>query len=515
MPLQDKVSIFQVIGCLMKKPDLLREGSYKITKDDFPEKFHKIVFGAINNVISQGLEELDFISVDSFLSSYDIQHKIFEDNEGLDYIQSATETANLSNFEYHYNRLKKFSLLRAYEDAGIDIKEIYDDDLLNLREKEEMQKRFDEYSIKDIVDIIDQKQLEIRARFLFDSDSYSIHISENLFELKEKLKEEPDYGAPLVSGVLNKIFRGAKFENLFMRSAPSNLGKTRLSMADALYLAVDEIFDLSTNKWVSTGEREPTLYITTEMKTERLQPSAIAFVSGVNETKIKNGEYTEEEEKRIDRAIKVLKRSKLWMHYIPNFNIADIETSIRKFITEHGVKYIFFDYVHISIKLLEEIANQSRGVKLREDIVLLMFVDRLKTLCNRHKVYISTSSQVNGDWKNVKDADSTILRGSKAMADKLDMAIIALLPTKSDLEALEPILRKGFSPAPNMVYHIYKNREDEYVNVKLWLYADMGTLRTTDLFLTNSDYEVIPIEAVNIQTYSYDTENEQNEEEIV
>lgn len=100
------------------------------------------------------------------------------------------------------------------------------------------------------------------------------------------------------------------------------------------------------------------------------------------------------------------------------------------------------------------------------------------------------------------------------MADKLDMAIIALRPTKSDLEALEPILRQGFYPEPNMVYHIYKNREDEYVNVKLWLYADMGTLRTTDLFLTNSDYEPIPIEAVNIQTYNYDTEEEQNEEEI-
>ncbi|TPG68610.1 hypothetical protein EEL31_08810 [Brevibacillus laterosporus] len=157
MPLQDKTSIFQVIGCLMKKPDLLKEGSYQLHKEDFPEKFHKIVFAAINNLVSQSIEELDFITVDSFLSSYDIQYKIYEDNDGIDYIQTATENAILSNFEYHYNRLKKFSLLRAYEESGIDVKDIYDDDLLNLREKEEMQRRFDEYTIKDIIDLVDKK----------------------------------------------------------------------------------------------------------------------------------------------------------------------------------------------------------------------------------------------------------------------------------------------------------------------------------------------------------------------
>lgn len=144
-------------------------------------------------------------------------------------------------------------------------------------------------------------------------------------------------------------------------------------------------------------------------------------------------------------------------------------------------------------------------MKLREDMVLFMFIFRLEQIAKRYGVYISTASQVNGDWKNIKDADSTILRGSKAMADKLHRAVVALKPTKADLEALEPILRHGFYPnEPNLVYHIYKNRETKYKDVKLWLYVDMDTMRIKELFLTNNDYELIDIQPTEIKTKQFD-----------
>jgi hypothetical protein len=161
------------------------------------------------------------------------------------------------------------------------------------------------------------------------------------------------------------------------------------------------------------------------------------------------------------------------------------------------------------LKLLEELATQSKGMKLREDNVLLMFVSRLKNICNKYGVYISTSSQVNGEWKNVKDADASVLRGAKSMGDKLDYGIVALPPTKADLEAIQPILAKGFYPTPNKVYHIFKNREDGFVNVKLWMFADKGTCRSKDLFLTDNDYNLIPIEAVKIITEKNEEEKQQ------
>jgi replicative DNA helicase len=504
-----KRSVFQVLGNLMKKPSLLDDEKYKLTKDDFysegESSFYVIIFAAINNLYEQGIEEIDIMMIDSFLSSYEVQYKVFNDNNGLEYLENASEQSNIRNFDYSYNRLKKFSLLREYKKNGFDIKDIYDESVINPKEQELMMEKFDNMTLQDIVNHFEEKQLKIRSVFLIDEQSECQHAAKGARQLLKKFKEEPDYGVSLIGNLQNTIFRGAKPKTLFMRSAPSNLGKTRLSLAEATDLAIDEIYDLEKKKWIYRNKGENVLFISTEMEAERLQPTILSYISGVKESKIKDGDLTPEEEQRLEKAVEVLEKSNFWIEYIPDFDTQMIETKIKQHIIENQAQYIFFDYVHISYRILQELAEQSRGMKLREDMVLFMFIFRLEQIAKRYGVYISTASQVNGDWKNIKDADSTILRGSKAMADKLHRAVVALKPTKADLEALEPILRHGFYPnEPNLVYHIYKNRETKYKDVKLWLYVDMDTMRIKELFLTNNDYELIDIQPTEIKTKQFD-----------
>lgn len=152
------------------------------------------------------------------------------------------------------------------------------------------------------------------------------------------------------------------------------------------------------------------------------------------------------------------------------------------------------------MSILEEIANSSKGMKLREDMVLFMFMNRLDQMRKRYNVYIQTATQVNGEWKNSENADSTVLRGSKAIADKATKGIIALTPTQKDLESLAPILKKGFYKEPNIVYNIYKNRETGYKDCKLWLHVDFDTMRMQELFLTKNNYELINIQPTEINT---------------
>jgi hypothetical protein len=184
---------------------------------------------------------------------------------------------------------------------------------------------------------------------------------------------------------------------------------------------------------------------------------------------------------------------------MPDFDIEDIELKIKKYKLQNNINYVFFDYVFMSVKMLIEIATKSRGMKLREDNVLYMFVERMKFLCNKLHIHINTSSQLNGDWKNVHDGDQNLLRGSKAMADKLDFGSINLPVTKRDLEMLRPILAEGFYKTPNLVYHIYKVRRGKFNKIKLWVYFDGANLRTYDQFVTTNDYELIPIESTTIE----------------
>lgn len=70
------------------------------------------------------------------------------------------------------------------------------------------------------------------------------------------------------------------------------------------------------------------------------------------------------------------------------------------------------------MKILEEITRRSGGVKLREDNVLFMISTRLKDICVQYGVFIMTSTQLNGDWKDATIPDQNLLRGAKSIADR-------------------------------------------------------------------------------------------------
>lgn len=88
---------------------------------------------------------------------------------------------------------------------------------------------------------------------------------------------------------------------------------------------------------------------------------------------------------------------------------------------------------------------------------------------------------------------------SKAIADRIDAGYVILPPSKSELEAVKPILSKNIYPVPNMIYHLYKCRRGKITRVKVWLHLDLGNCRLTDLFVTNFDNELIPVDKLTIE----------------
>jgi replicative DNA helicase len=499
LSLSCKRSYLQILGCLLKKPELLSDSRYNIDRDDFDEIFHKMIFASINNLYTQGVKCIDHIAIDNYLAPYELQYKIFNENSGIDYITECQDYSNLANFDYSYERMKKFSLLRTLIEQGIDIKEIYDDTLVEPNDQEKMQAKFESYSVQEIFNLIERKIVAIRSKHLVNIDNQGQKAGKGLLQLKEKCKETPDMGIPMASNIMNTIARGARLKKFYLRSAPTGVGKSRLAAGDACSYAVPYIWNIQDKKWVYRGVSEPTLYITTELEIEEIQTMFIAYVSGVEEDKILDGKYTGDEEERVDQAIKYIDQSPLWIEYMSDFNIEDIETLIRQYQIDSKVQYILFDYLHTSMKLMAEISSVSRGMKLREDQILLMFSDRLKAMCNKLNIHIDSSTQTNGEYKNIKDADQNVLRGAKAVADKIDVGIVALEPTPADIDSLRPILSKGMYPEPNLVYHIYKVRRGKLSRVKLWLHVNLGNMRLTELFLTNNKYQIIPIESTKIE----------------
>ena len=102
------------------------------------------------------------------------------------------------------------------------------------------------------------------------------------------------------------------------------------------------------------------------------------------------------------------------------------------------------------------------------------------------------------DWKDAKIPDQNLLRGAKAIADKIDYGSILLNVTSEDIESLDPILSSNIFERPNIKLSIYKNRRGKYKGVILWCKANLGCCRIQPMFCTTYDYEMVSVDNIKI-----------------
>lgn len=496
----DPTAIMQVIGCVYNTPQILDyTDKYTIVDEDFVEPFHKIVFGAIYKLHELGAAKVTLESISDFLASRPKSAAVFKQQKGEEWLMKVSENSVSSTFDYYYTRLKKFSLLRAYDNCGIDITDIYDvDNILDTKKKQYQEDQLDNSTLEQIADKVDAKIDNIRMQYVDDTFGEAQQAGDGIFDLIQKFKDHPEVGVPLYGPLINTVTRGARLKKFYLRSAATGVGKTRSMIADACNIACNRIYDDNFG-WIGNGTSQPVLFITTEQELEEIQTMMLAFLSGVNEEHILNGEYEEGEEKRIFEAAQILQSSPLYVEELPDFSLKDVEDKIKKNIREHDVKYVFHDYIHTSLKILEEITRRSGGIKLREDNILFMLSTRLKDICNQHGVFIMSATQLNGDYQEAKTPDQNLLRGAKAIADKIDYGSILLAVKDEDLVALEKILASNIFERPTIKMSIYKNRRGRYKGVILWCKADLGCCRIKPMFCTTYDYEMVSIDDVRIR----------------
>ncbi len=495
----DTTAIMQVIGSVFKNPQILEyTDKYTIVDEDFADEFHRIAFGAIYKIHELGADKITLENISDFLSSRPKSAAIFKQQKGEEWLLKVSETCLPEAFDYYYGRLKKFTLLRAYDAYGVDVSDIYDaDNILDTKKKQIQEDLLDNSSLEQIADKIDNKIEMIRLKYVDDVGEEAIQAGEGIIDLIDSLKEHPEVGVPLYGPLINTVTRGARLKKFYLRSAPTGVGKSRTMIADACYIACNEIYDERFG-WIHNGTKEPTLYIATEQEKSEIQTMMLAFLSGVNEEHILNGQYVNDEEERVRKAAQILMDSPLYIEELPDFSLKDIEDRIKKNIRDHDIKFCFHDYIHTSLKILEEITRRSGGVKLREDNILFMLSIRLKDICNQYGIFIMSATQLNGEYQNSETPDQNLLRGAKAIADKIDYGAI-LLPVKDeDLVKLDKILCTNVFQQPTIKMSVYKNRRGRYKGIYLWCKADLGCCRVEPMFCTTYDYEMQSIDDIKI-----------------
>lgn len=492
----DTPSLVHVLGCLIDDITILDdEGKYFLTKEDFVKEFHQILFAALSNMHTMGVQQVSLNSIENYLQSRPNAYAIYKANDGARFVATASEHADRSNFDYYYAQTKKFTLLREYSKIGIDVSWIYDPDELDQSKRETKIAYLNSLKLEEIADLIDNKLARVRAEYVDNSSDETISASAGIDELFESLGQTPDVGQPMYGGLINTVTRGMRLGKVYLRSAATGVGKTRTMVADFCNCGCDEIY--KDGEWIKNDLAFPSLFISTELELDEIQTMMVAFLADIEEEYILNGMMSFEEQERAQHAIEVIKRSPLYVEVIPDFNLKDIENTIKRSIRMYSVQYVFYDYIHTSMKILEEITRRSGGIRLREDNILFLLSVKLKEIATQYNIFILSSTQLNQDWKTSDIPDQNLLRGAKSIADKIDLGMILLDTTEEDKEKLANVITEGIK-MPNVKLSIYKNRRGLYSKCYIWMYANKGTCRFDGMFCTTYNYELIPIADLNI-----------------
>lgn len=276
-------------------------------------------------------------------------------------------------------------------------------------------------------------------------------------------------------------------EHLFLMNDFIVTHNTRTSVADACYLACDEIYE--NGQWQNIGERIPTLFISVEVDEAELESLLLSFIADVPSNHIMENNFDVGEYDRVVHAIDVEKRSKLHAVFMPDYKLKDVRNAIVKGIREYGTQVIFFDYICSSTSIMAELASSTGGVKLNEFQVLYNMASSLKDIAENFGVTIVTSSQLNRSAMDTLTPTANVLAGASSMANRVDTAMAMRDVTREDLKEIGDYFDEGCEP--NVVGGVFKNRSGKWNNIILYYAADKGTCRYRVIFAT--DYLMRPI----------------------
>lgn len=484
----------------MLQPNLLFQPNYPLSKKDFsPEPFHQILFICIANVAKSGAEEITEIEIENFVQSYPTQLEVLQDNNYFEFISTVKELCALSNYGLYYNSIRKFGLLRELKDQGFNIKDYYDE----LQDEDKELSKLNKLSIQDILNDIELKSIKLRNKFDVKYVKDEIIVGEDIDNLIEGFKERPSFGAFLSSPYLTKLIHGFSIGNFILRSAPSGTNKTRAAVADICGLCVDKYWDFEANDYIDNPNYQgPGFFIHTELDTRlEMQPIFLSAISGVPSNSITMGRCTEEEEIRVKKAGEILYKNNLVLTSMPDFTSASIKRKIKECVETYGSVFGVFDYMMLNGPLSMEY-KQNTGVQAREDMALRGLATDIKSYCEEFQVGILSSTQTNGNEKNMDFPDESCIAGSKAMRNKVDASFI-MLPAKErpkEMKLVEPFLhRRGFgnqeNNTPNRITYLTKARFGEWSDQKIKVFHrfDPSIMRNTDYFCCDNYNQIVKV----------------------
>lgn len=357
-----------------------------IAVNHFSVDAHRYIFMAIMYLYQKQIKPTPMAIIE--VTSTEIAKKAIDEMGGIEYLMLIEEShVDANNLKIFIDKIKQAYTRRTLYEISDDVKDFVlseEAEVLNPTELvSEVQNK-----LSDL--IVDTSKKGEIYKMGDDTENVLLHRESN-----------PTAVAGLEVGWRNydMLTGGALPGDLIIVCAPSKTGKSVT------------LTNWATN--LSVKSDIPVLYFDTEMNEREQEDRVLANLSGVPQHEIVNGMYTldtafgksSEKIQRIKEARNLLKSSTFFHFYIPQFSMEKVSAIAKKYVLQHGVKAVFFDYIKIP-------SSQASFKQVQEYQALGYLTSGLKELAGILQVPIFTACQTNRDDLEGQNPDASNIGGS-------------------------------------------------------------------------------------------------------
>lgn len=325
-----------VLGSMLLERDAIAKVVELIQPGDFYRDAHRKIYVAVAELFEKG-EPVDLISLTDRLRD----RGELDDVGGAAYLGMLLNTVpTAANVEFYARIVMQKALLRGLISAGTTIAQLG-------------------YNAEGDVEIlIDQAEKLVFAIGQRRMTQEFVPIRSVLMETFEKLDQR---GKGDVTGIptgftdLDLLTAGLQPSDLVIVAGRPSMGKTTFGLNIAQHAAIHH--------------KTPVAIFSLETSKEQLVQRILCAEAGVDNSRLRTGFLTDDDWRRISRAVGVLSEAKIFVDDSANITPIEMRAKARKLMAEHGLGLIIIDYIQLiqsyrrTENRTQEISEIARSLK--------------------------------------------------------------------------------------------------------------------------------------------------------
>lgn len=340
VPPQDLDAEKSLIGAVLIDDEVLADITEHVKADDFYDKRHGVIFGAIMRLYEKH-RPVDLLTLTDELK----RKKELETIGGSAYLTELTTYVPTAAHSAAYAEMvAQKAVRRRLIRASSEISEMGFDEETTTQELLEKAEA-------ELFSVSDQSLKQ-------DVTSLESILTESFDRLEELHKNKGQLrGIRTGYRDLDNMTAGLQRSDLFILAARPAMGKTTL------------VTNLAYN--VATIAKQPVLFFSLEMSKEQLVDRMLADASGVDAWNIRTGNLSDDDFSKLSEAMGEMAEAPIFIDDTPGLTVLEMRTKARRINHEQPLGLIIVDYLQLMQgsgrsdgNRVQEVSEISRGLKL-------------------------------------------------------------------------------------------------------------------------------------------------------